>query len=106
MTPLEDRSSKHTAGPLSIREDGQLDGETGLWCVVLAAEPHVFTASYCRKADATLYAAAPALLEALRKVHMSAVIIPGVPTEAALSVNVLKEVEAALRLATEPTNER
>lgn len=42
----------------------------------------------------------PALLEALTKVSMSAVIIPGMPSEAALSVEVLKEVAAALAQAT------
>lgn len=51
-------------------------------------------------ANARLIAAAPAMLEALTKVSMSAVIIPGMPSEAALSVEVLKEVAAALALAT------
>lgn len=101
MPPLEDRSSKHTAG--WTWELHELSG--GPSAIVYDEQGHKI-ADHLSPEVAAKIAAAPALLEALRKVHMSAVIIPGVPTEAALSVNVLKEVEAALRLATEPTNER
>lgn len=52
------------------------------------------------QANARLIAAAPALLKALTKVSMSAVIIPGMPSEAALPSAVLKEVAAALAQAT------
>jgi len=57
-------------------------------------------ADHLTPAIAAKIAAVPALLEALTKVSMSAVIIPGMPSEAALPSAVLKEVAAALAQAT------
>ena len=54
-----------TPGPLMVVPD---IGCGGLYAVAESEDARVHTASFCTKADATLYAAAPALAEALRRI--------------------------------------
>lgn len=56
----------YTKGPLETRPEPGA-AQAGLYMVVDLSQPDatVCTASYCTKADAVLYASAPALLEAL-----------------------------------------
>lgn len=54
--------NQYTPGPLVALPEENGDGS---YCVVIQPEQKVMTASYCTRADAILYARAPALLDAL-----------------------------------------
>ena len=102
ISPIPTEGGKHTPGPWFIECDGLPElRNVSTYITAGQFEDHVLICEVNTDApDARLIAAAPALLEALTKVSMSAVIIPGLPSEAALSVEVLKEVAAALAQAT------
>jgi len=104
-SPNPQEGGKHTPGPWSFDYGTVPPDGPGTYADIYVDGGDTIIAHFNNQiveglANARLIAAAPAMLEALTKVSMSAVIIPGMPSEAALSVEVLKEVVTALALAT------
>ena len=101
MTPLEDRSSKHTPGPWSISDEIYVRDASRNGAYIAEVDPMTdFQGNEAEaQANLRLIAAAPAMFEALKAILSHA-------NRAEITAKEWSAGLAALRLATEPTNER